>query len=297
MILAEIFHEAGVPKGVFNLVNGDGIGVGVPMSSHPDVDFVSFTGSTRAGIEIAKNAAPTVKRVAQELGGKSPNIILADADISKAVTMGVRQCFSNSGQSCNAPTRMFVPRTELETAKAAAKAAAEATMVGDPATGDKGSIGPISNARQYEKVQGMIAQAISEKMEIVAGGIGRPEGFNKGYFARPTVVVSPNNKTFIAQEEVFGPVLTIIPYDTEAEAVAMANDTPYGLAGYVQSGDIAHARAVAGKIRAGNIHLNGASGDLGTPFGGYKQSGTGREWGEYGFEEFLEVKAVSGWGD
>ncbi|KAF0117393.1 MAG: aldehyde dehydrogenase (NAD+) [Hyphomonadaceae bacterium] len=297
MILAEIFHEAGVPKGVFNLVNGDGQGVGVPMSSHRDVDFVSFTGSTRAGIEIAKNAAPTVKRVAQELGGKSPNIILADADIAKAVTMGVRQCFGNSGQSCNAPTRMLVPRGELETAKAAAKAAAESTMVGDPASDAKGIIGPISNGRQYEKVQGMIAQAISEKMEIVAGGIGRPEGFNKGYFARPTVIVSPDNRTFIAQEEVFGPVLTIIPYDSEEEAVAMANDTPYGLAGYVQSGDVAHAKAVAKRIRAGNVHINGASSDLGTPFGGYKQSGTGREWGEFGFEEFLEVKAVSGWGD
>lgn len=296
MILAQIIHDAGVPKGVFNLINGDGPGVGVAMSSHKDVDFVSFTGSTRAGVEIAKNAAPTVKRVAQELGGKSPNIILADADIAKAVTAGVRSCFGNSGQSCNAPTRMFVPRAELENVKAAAKAAADSVVVANPIDGPKGSIGPISNARQYEKVQSLIETATKEGLEIIAGGVGRPEGFNKGYFARPTVVVSPDNKSTLAQEEVFGPVLTIIPYDTEDHAIEMANDTVYGLAGYVQSGDADHARAVAKKIRAGNISINGQSGDLATPFGGYKQSGTGREWGEFGFEEFLEIKAVSGWG-
>lgn len=296
MILAQIIHDAGVPKGVFNLVNGDGPGVGVAMSSHKDVDFVSFTGSTRAGIEIAKNAAPTVKRVAQELGGKSPNIILPDADIAKAVTAGVRTCFGNSGQSCNAPTRMLVPRNELDVVKAAAKAAAEAVVVANPVDAPKGAIGPISNGRQYEKVQSLIETATKEGLEIVAGGLGRPEGFNKGYYARPTVVVSPDNKSTLAQEEVFGPVLTIIPYDSEEHAIEMANDTVYGLAGYVQSGDIEHARKVAGKIRAGNISINGQSGDLATPFGGYKQSGTGREWGEFGFEEFLEIKAVSGWG-
>lgn len=297
MIFAQIVHEAGVPKGVFNLINGDGIGVGVPLSSHKDVDFVSFTGSTRAGVEIAKNAAPTVKRIAQELGGKSPNIILADADITKAVTAGIKHCFGNSGQSCNAPTRMFVPRDALETVKAAAKAAADSTIVANPSDAPRGAIGPISNARQFEKVQGLIATATAEGLEIVAGGIGRPDGFNKGYFVRPTVVISPDNKSTLAQEEVFGPVLTIIPYDSEDHAVEMANDTVYGLAGYVQSGDVNHARAVAKRIRAGNININGASGDLATPFGGFKQSGTGREWGEFGFEEFLEVKAVSGWGE
>ena len=296
MILAQVIHDAGVPKGVFNLVNGDGPGVGVALSSHKDVDFVSFTGSTRAGVEIAKNAAPTVKRVAQELGGKSPNIILADADIAKAVTAGVRSCFGNSGQSCNAPTRMFVPRSELATVKEAAMAAADAVVVANPIDGPKGSIGPISNATQFEKVQGLIETATKEGLEIIAGGVGRPEGFNKGFFARPTVVISPDNKSTLAREEVFGPVLTIIPYDTEDEAVEMANDTVYGLAGYVQSSDADHARAVAKKIRAGNISINGQSGDLATPFGGYKQSGTGREWGEFGFEEFLEIKAVSGWG-
>jgi aldehyde dehydrogenase (NAD+) len=294
MILADVIHEAGVPKGVFNLVNGDGPGVGVAMSSHPDVDFVSFTGSTRAGIEIAKNAAPTVKRVAQELGGKSPNIVLDDADLQKAVAGGVMQCFMNSGQSCNAPTRMFVPRARHDEAVAIAKAAAEATKVGDPKSAER-VIGPIANARQYAKVQEMIEIGMKEA-DLVAGGPGRPEGLNKGYFVRPTVFANATNDMTIAREEVFGPVLTIIPYDTEEDAIRMANDTVYGLSAYVQSGSVERARKVASRLRAGNVHLNGAGTDAAAPFGGYKQSGNGREWGDFGLEEFLEVKAVLGYG-
>lgn len=294
MILADVIHEAGVPRGVFNLVNGDGPGVGVAMSAHPDVDFVSFTGSTRAGIEIAKNAAPTVKRVAQELGGKSPNIVLDDADLQKAVAGGVMQCFMNSGQSCNAPTRMFVPRARHDEAAAIAKAAAEATKVGDPASEER-VIGPIANARQYAKVQEMIEIGMKEA-ELVAGGLGRPDGLNKGYFVKPTVFANATNEMTIAREEVFGPVLTIIPYDTEEDAIRMANDTVYGLSAYVQSGSVERARKVASRIRAGNVHLNGAGTDANAPFGGYKQSGNGREWGDFGLEEFLEVKAVLGYG-
>jgi aldehyde dehydrogenase (NAD+) len=296
MILAEILHEAGVPKGVFNLVNGDGPGVGSAMSSHPDVDFVSFTGSTRAGVEVAKNAAPTVKRVAQELGGKSPNIVLEDADLQKAVSSGVMQVMMNSGQSCNAPTRMFVPRAKHDEAVAIAKAAAEATVVADPASGPRGSIGPVANARQFEKVQSMIAEGAKDGATLVTGGVGRPEGFDKGYFIRPTIFANATNDMMIAREEVFGPVLTIIPYDTEEDAIAMANDTVYGLSGYVQSGDLDHARKVAARIRAGMVHLNGAGSDPNAPFGGYKQSGNGREWGDFGLEEFLEVKSVFGFG-
>jgi aldehyde dehydrogenase (NAD+) len=296
MIFAEILDAAGVPKGVFNLVNGDGPGVGSVLSSHPEVDFVSFTGSTRAGVEVAKGAAPTVKRVAQELGGKSPNIVLNDADIEKAVSSGVMQVMMNSGQSCNAPTRMFVPKDKMEQAKAVAKAAAESTVVADPAGDGRFTIGPLANGRQFEKVQGLIEQGIKEGATLVAGGTGRPEGFNRGYFVRPTVFADATNEMTIAREEIFGPVLTMIPYETEEEAIAMANDTVYGLSGYVQSGDIERARKVANRIRAGMIHLNGASTDQVAPFGGYKQSGNGREWGDYGLEEFLEVKAVMGYG-
>jgi aldehyde dehydrogenase (NAD+) len=295
MILADIIHEAGVPKGVFNLVNGDGPGVGTTLATHAEVDFVSFTGSTRAGIQIAQGAAPTVKRIAQELGGKSPNIVLEDADIQKAVSSGVMSVMMNSGQSCNAPTRMFVPRAKMGEATAVAKATAEAVVVADPTGEGRFTIGPLANARQFDKVQGMIADGMKEAT-LVAGGIGRPEGFNKGYFTRPTVFVSETNDTSIAREEIFGPVLTMIPYDTEASAIAMANDTVYGLSGYVQSENLEHARSVAKQIRAGMIHINGASTDQVAPFGGYKQSGNGREWGDYGFEEFLEVKAVMGYG-
>ena len=296
MILAEVIDAAGVPKGVFNLVNGDGMGVGVPLSSHPDIDFVSFTGSTRAGIEISKNAAPTVKKVALELGGKSPNIVLEDADIEKAVRQGVRICFGNSGQSCNSPTRMFVPRAKLEQAKEVAKATAESVVVANPSdeNAPKGAIGPLSNARQFTKVTGMIEDAIKEGNELIAGGTGRADGFDKGYFVKPTVFVSKDNNSTIAREEVFGPVLTIIPYDNEEHAIQMANDTVYGLSAYVQSSDNDHARAVARKLRAGMVHLNGIPTQIEAPFGGYKQSGNGREWGEFGLEEFTEVKAIMG---
>lgn len=296
MILADIIHDAGVPKGVFNLVNGDGPGVGTTLATHPEIDFVSFTGSTRAGIEIAKGAAPTVKRIAQELGGKSPNIVLPDADIEKAVTSGVTQVMMNTGQSCNAPTRMFVPRDKQDEAIAVAKAAAEAVVVADPAGDGDATIGPLANARQFEKVQSMIEIGIEEGATLVTGGVGRPDGFNRGYFVRPTVFANATNEMTIAREEIFGPVLTIIPYETEADAIRMANDTVYGLSGYVQSEDLDHARAVARQIRAGMIHINGASVDQAAPFGGYKQSGNGREWSDFGLEEFLEVKAVMGYG-
>lgn len=293
MLLAEILDDAGVPKGVFNLVNGDGIGVGAPLTSHKDIDFVSFTGSTRAGIEISKNAAPSVKKVALELGGKSPNIILNDADLEKAIKTGARICFTNTGQSCNAPTRMFVPRARLDEVKTIAKAAGEAQMVANPQDAPKGAIGPLSNARQFEKVNSMIDSAIKDGAELICGGSGRPEGFEKGCFVRPTILVVADNNAMIAREEVFGPVLTIIPYDTEEEAIRMANDTVYGLSAYVQ-GETEHAKKVARLIRAGMVHLNGAPTDNAAPFGGYKQSGNGREWGEFGLEEFTEIKAIMG---
>ena len=295
MLLAEVMHEAGVPAGVFNLVNGDGPGVGSYMSGHPDVDMMSFTGSTRAGVLVAQAAAPTVKRVAQELGGKSANIVLPDADLQKAVAGGVMQMMSNSGQSCNAPSRMFIQKDQQAQAIEIARAAAESVQVAMPADAPKGAIGPISNANQYAKIQDLIQTGIDEGATLVAGGPGRPEGFNKGYFARPTVFADVTNDMTIAREEIFGPVLSIIPYETEAEAIEMANDTVYGLSGYVQSGDVDRARKVANQLRAGNVHVNGAGADFNAPFGGYGQSGNGREWGEYGFEEFLEIKAVMGY--
>lgn len=294
MLFTEIIHEAGVPAGVFNLVNGDGPGVGAAISSHPGIEMVSFTGSTRAGVLVAQAAAPTIKRVAQELGGKSPNIVLPGADMAKAVGGGVQSMMTNSGQSCNAPSRMFVPQDKQDEAIAIAKAAAESIKVMMPAEADPGAIGPISNANQYQKVQDLIQKGIEEGATLVAGGPGRPEGFNKGYFARPTVFANVTNDMTIAREEIFGPVLTMIPYDTVEDAIEMANDTEYGLAGYVQ-GPETEAREVAKKIRAGQVNINGASPDFSAPFGGYKQSGNGREWGEHGFEEFLEVKAVMGY--
>ncbi len=295
MILAEIIHEAGAPAGVFNLVNGDGPGVGQALSSHPDVDMMSFTGSTRAGVLVAQAAAPTVKRVAQELGGKSANIVLPDADLQKAVAGGVMHMMTNSGQSCNAPSRMFVQRDQQADAVAIAKATAESVQVGAGADAPKGAIGPISNANQYQKIQDLIQKGIDEGATLVAGGLGRPDGFNKGYFARPTVFADVTNDMTIAREEIFGPVLCILPYDTEEQVVEMANDTVYGLSGYVQSGDIEHARAIAKQLRTGNVHVNGAGMDLNAPFGGYRQSGNGREWGVFGLEEFLETKAVLGY--
>jgi aldehyde dehydrogenase (NAD+) len=293
IVVANILHEAGVPAGVFNLVNGDGPTVGTAMASHPGIDMMSFTGSTRAGVQVAKNAADTVKRVSQELGGKSANIILDDADLEKSVKNGVRSCFMNSGQSCNAPTRMLVPKSRHAEAVAAAKAAAAATTVGDPRA-EGTTIGPVVSEVQFKKIQGLIEAGMKEGAELVAGGPGRPEGVKEGYYIRPTVFANVRNDMKIAREEVFGPVLAILPYEDEEEAIRIANDTPYGLSGYVASGDPARALRVASRLRTGNVHLNGAGPDFGAPFGGYKQSGNGREWGEYGFEEFLEVKAVMG---
>jgi aldehyde dehydrogenase (NAD+) len=297
MLFADVLHEAGVPPGVFNLINGDGPTVGEAMSSHPGIDMMSFTGSTRAGIAVAKAAADTVKRVAQELGGKSANIVLDDADLAKAVSSGVSSMMLNSGQSCNAPSRMFVPRSKNDQAIAIAKEAAEKVKCIDPKAADAGpgTIGPVVSEVQYNKIQALIQKGIEEGATLVAGGPGRPENMNRGYYVRPTVFANVTNDMTIAREEIFGPVLTMLAYDTEEDAIAQANDTVYGLSGYVQSGDIDRARKVASRLRTGNVHLNGAGPDFGAPFGGYKQSGNGREWGEHGFEEFLETKAVMGW--
>ncbi|MCZ2291035.1 MAG: aldehyde dehydrogenase family protein [Burkholderiales bacterium] len=293
IIFAEILHAAGVPAGVFNLVNGDGPSVGAAISAHPEVDMVSFTGSTRAGIEVARAAAPTVKRVHQELGGKSPNIILPDADFQRAVTGGVRAVMTNSGQSCNAPTRMLVPNARMDEALAIAKAAAEATTVGAPDSG--AVIGPVVSAAQWDKIQTLINRGIAEGAKLVAGGPGRPEGLEKGWYVKPTIFGGVKNDMTIAREEIFGPVLVILGYDTVDEAIAIANDTPYGLSAYVSGSDMDEVRRVASQLRAGQVTLNGAPPDLMAPFGGFKQSGNGREWGELAFGEFLEVRAVLGW--
>ena len=294
IIFAEVLDTAGVPKGVFNLVNGDGPTVGQAIASHPGVDLVSFTGSTRAGILVAKAAADTVKRVHQELGGKSANIVLPDADLKKAVSQGVKSCFLNSGQSCNAPTRMFVPADQHADAVKVARETAETVKVGPP-DGSDTIIGPVVSETQFNKIQRLIETGVKEGATLVSGGPGRPEGLQKGYYVKPTVFANVKPEMTIAREEIFGPVLAILPYQTEEQVVELANDTVYGLAGYVQSGDLAHARRVASELRAGQIALNGAPGDMAAPFGGYKQSGNGREWGKYGFEEFLEVKAVMGY--
>ena len=293
-LFAQILAEAGVPAGVFNLVHGDGPTVGAAIASHPQVDMVSFTGSTRGGVAVATAAALTVKRVTQELGGKSANIILEDADLAKAVKHGVQTCFVNTGQSCNAPTRMLVPRSKVGEASAIAKQVAESTKIGDPLAEDT-SMGPLASKAQFEKVQRLIQKGIDEGATVVTGGIGRPDGFSKGYFARPTVFADVRNEMTIAREEVFGPVLCILPYEDEDDAVRIANDSPYGLAAFVTSGDVERARRVAKRIRAGNVHINGARVDFGGSFGGYKQSGNGREWGEAGLEEFLELKSVFGY--
>ncbi len=293
-LFAEILDQASVPPGVFNLVNGDGPTVGSAIAAHPDVAMVSFTGSTRAGVAVALAAAPTVKRVTQELGGKSANIILDDTDLDSAVKEGVQACFRNTGQSCNAPTRMLIPRSRMAQAIMAARQAAEATKVGDPFA-EGINIGPLASKAQFEKVQRLIMQGIAEGAELIAGGPGRPEGFNKGYFVKPTIFANVNNAMTIAREEIFGPVLCIIPYENEDDAVRIANDTPYGLSGFVTSGDIERARRIARRIRAGNVHINGARVDFAGCFGGYKQSGNGREWGEAGLEEFLELKAIFGY--
>ncbi|HUF44446.1 MAG TPA: aldehyde dehydrogenase family protein [Aestuariivirgaceae bacterium] len=294
MLFAEMMDEAGFPPGVFNLVNGDGAGVGEAMSRHPGIDMMSFTGSTRAGIAVTKAAADTVKRVALELGGKSPNIVFADVDLAKAVKRGAMHCFTNTGQSCDAPTRMLVERSAYDSATGIAAAAAGNCAVGDPAEAGR-HIGPLVSQAHFDKVQGLIETGIAEGARLVAGGPGRPEGFNRGYYVRPTVFADVTNSMTIAREEIFGPVLVMIPFESEEEAIDIANDTPYGLAAYVQSADQERARKVAGRLRAGNVHINGESLPDGSPFGGYKQSGNGREGGVWGLMEFLEVKAIGGW--
>ena len=292
-ILAEIIAESGLPTGVFNLVNGDGPSVGAAISAHPEIDLVSFTGSTRAGREVAKAAADGIKRVTQELGGKSANIILDDAaDFGRAIAGGVAGCFGNSGQSCNAPTRMLVPKARMDEAIEVAKVAAAKATVGDPQS-ETTRLGPVVSELQYNKIQVLIEKGIAEGAELIAGGPGRPDGLDKGYYVQPTVFANVSNDMTIAREEIFGPVLSIIGYEDEADAVKIANDTDYGLSGYV-SGEPAHAQAVALRLRTGNVHLNGAGPDFTAPFGGYKQSGNGREWGIEGFEEFLETKAIMG---
>jgi aldehyde dehydrogenase (NAD+) len=294
MLFAEIIDEAGFPPGVFNLVNGEGPTVGEAMSRHPDIDMMSFTGSTRAGIAVTKAAADTVKRVTLELGGKSPNIVFSDADLAKAVKGGVFGCFLNTGQSCDAPSRMLVERPIYEDAVTIAVRTANNAAVGQPA--DEGRhMGPLVSQAQFDKVQALIQTGIDEGARLVAGGIGRPEGFNRGYFVRPTVFADVTPDMTIAREEIFGPVLAMIPFDDEEEAIRIANDTPYGLAAYVQSGDPDRLRRVARRLRAGVIQLNGASPAGGSPFGGYKQSGNGREGGRWGLADFLEIKAIAGW--
>jgi aldehyde dehydrogenase (NAD+) len=294
ILFAEILDAAGVPAGVFNLVNGDGPGVGSALSGHPDIAMVSFTGSTRAGVLVAQNAAPTVKRVAQELGGKSANIICDDAWFEKAVERGAGEMFENTGQSCDAPSRMLVPRHRMDEAAAiAAKVAAE-TRVGNPR--DEGvEVGPVVSDVQWEKIQGLIQTGIDEGATLAAGGTGRPENLDKGYYVKPTVFADVTNDMTIAHEEIFGPVLSIIPYDDEDEAISIANDTQYGLSGYVSCADLDTARRIASRMRTGMVHINGAWADSAAPFGGYKQSGNGREWGHHGLDEFLEVKSVYGY--
>ncbi|MBX7539684.1 aldehyde dehydrogenase family protein [Qipengyuania sphaerica] len=290
-IFAEILDAAGVPAGVFNLVNGDGPGVGEAISGHPDIDMVSFTGSTRAGIAIAKNAADTVKRVAQELGGKSPNIILDDSAFTKSVMRGTTAMMGNSGQTCTAPSRMLVPHKRMEEAKAAAKEAAEGVIPGDPK--GNATIGPVVSKAQWDKIQGLIEKGIEEGATLVAGGPGKPEGLETGHYVKPTVFADVTNDMTIAREEIFGPVLAMIGYDDYEDAIAIANDTEYGLASHIMGEDIETAKKLAKRIRAGRVAINGGY-DMNAAFGGYKKSGNGREWGEWGFHDFLEVKAVMG---
>ena len=292
-LFAEMVEEAGFPKGVFNMIHGTGASVGDTLTSHPEVDMISFTGSTRAGIQIAKNAADTVKRVAQELGGKSANIVFADSDLEAAVTRGVLHCYGNTGQSCNAPTRMLIEQSVYDEAVAIATRVAKAAKLGDPM--EKGPhYGPVVSKAHYEKIQGLIQVGIDEGAQLVAGGTGRAEGFDRGFYVKPTVFAGVHNKMRIAQEEVFGPVLVLIPFKDEADAIAIANDSPYGLYAYVQTGDMDRARRVARLMRAGGVSINGTSQDYMAPFGGYKQSGNGREYGEFGVRDFLEIKSISG---
>jgi aldehyde dehydrogenase (NAD+) len=292
-LFAQMIDEAGFPKGVFNMIHGTGPALGDVLTSHPEVDMISFTGSTRAGVQIAKNAADTVKRVAQELGGKSANIVFADSDLEAAVTRGVHHCFNNTGQSCNAPTRMLIEQSVYDEAVAIAARVAQETQLGDPME-KGGHLGPVVSKAHYEKIQGLIQAGIEEGAQLVAGGTGRADGFDRGYYVKPTIFAGVHNKMRIAQEEVFGPVLVLIPFKDEADAVAIANDSPYGLYAYVQTGDMARARRIARLMRAGGVSINGTSQDYMAPFGGYKQSGNGREYGKYGLHDFLEIKSISG---
>ncbi|WP_298173463.1 aldehyde dehydrogenase family protein [Novosphingobium sp.] len=292
-LFAEFIHEAGFPAGVFNMVHGTGPGIGDALTSHPEADMVSFTGSTRAGIQVAKSAAETVKRVSQELGGKSPNLVFADAGLEAAVARGVRHCFNNTGQSCNAPTRMLVEASVYDEAVEIAKTVAESVTLGDPM--EKGPhIGPVVSKVHFDRIQKLIEAGIAEGARLVTGGPGRADGFNRGYYVKPTIFADVTNQMTIAREEIFGPVLAMIPFKDEADAVAIANDTPYGLAAYVQTGDLERARRVGRKLRAGSVYLNGAGQDYCSPFGGYKQSGNGREWGEFGLHDYLEIKVING---
>lgn len=292
-LFAEILDEAGVPAGVFNLVNGTGTVVGAALSRHPDIDMISFTGSNRAGALVAKAAADSAKRVHQELGGKSPNLLLDDVDFAKAVPAAVRACFLNSGQSCNAPTRLLVPRTRLAEIEALARAEAESLMVGSPLH-ESSFMGPVVSARQFERIQALIEAGIAEGAKLLCGGVGRPEHLATGFYVKPTIFSGVDNAMSIAQEEIFGPVLCIITYENEEEAIAIANDTPYGLSSYVSSADPQRARRVARQLRAGMVHINGAFADFAAPFGGYKASGNGPEWGRHGVESYLEVKSIFG---
>jgi aldehyde dehydrogenase (NAD+) len=291
-IFTEILDAAGVPAGVYNLVYGDGPGVGAALSSHPDIDMVSFTGSTRAGVDVAKNAAATVKRVTQELGGKSPNIVLDDDVFAKSVAAGTSVMMMNSGQSCNAPSRMLVPTARMDEAIAVARETASAVKVGDP--NDKKAIGPVASRAQFEKIQGLLQKGIDEGATLVVGGPGRPDGIETGYYVKPTVFANVTNDMTIAREEIFGPVLCILGYDDLDQALEIANDTDYGLAGYVSGADLEQARSVARRIRAGSVAINHGF-DMNAPFGGYKRSGNGREWGQFGFDEYLEIKAALGY--
>jgi len=291
-IFTEIIDAAGVPAGVYNMVNGDGPGVGAAISSHPDIDMVSFTGSTRAGVDVAKNAAATVKRVTQELGGKSPNVVLDDDAFAQSVISGVTVMMLNSGQSCNAPSRMLVPKSRMDEALSLARDVAEKVVVGD--LDNKASIGPVASKAQFDKIQGLIQKGVDEGAKVVAGGPGRPEGLETGYYVKPTVFADVTNDMTIARQEIFGPVLCVLGYDDVDQAVEIANDTDYGLSGYVSSGDLDKARQIARRIRAGNVAINHAF-DINAPFGGYKQSGNGREWSQFGFNEYLEIKGTLGY--
>ena len=293
IIFSEIIDEAKVPAGVYNMINGDGPTVGEAMSKHPDIDMMSFTGSTRAGVSVAKSSADTVKRVTQELGGKSANIILDDADFNKSITKGVLHCMNNSGQSCNAPTRMLVPISKIEDVIEIAKSALEKVKLGDPKS-ESTTIGPVVSKVQYDKIKNLIDTGIKEGATLISGGSNIPTGLDNGYYIEPTIFANVTNEMTIAKEEIFGPVLSILSYEDEEDAIKIANETIYGLSGYVSSENLERANKVARRLRTGNVHINNAPGDQSAPFGGYKMSGNGREWGEFGLEDFLEIKAVMG---